>query len=257
MVNTRSGRSAHAGLLINGSQQVLYDPAGTFTHPDLPRRGDVHYGMTPRYVDYYERYHARFDYFVEAQKVPVSRAAADQLIANAQARGQGHEDDLRARRRRRAAAGAAVPGRAARASSPRRCARTSPAMPGVEHSYVYETDIGKNRAWERSDARVLSRASRAGRAYAGADNPAGMPMYEAAPPQRRSRRRQADRAAGRRISTILVALAEAAEGERISFGDMVDAFDAPRLRAADRALRRAEHAAGGAARASRRCSGRR
>ena len=69
MVNTRSGRSAHVGLLINGSEQVLYDPAGTFTHPDLPRAGDIHYGMTPRYVDYYERYHARFDYFVEAQKV--------------------------------------------------------------------------------------------------------------------------------------------------------------------------------------------
>ena len=89
MVNTRSGRSAHSGLLINGSQQVLYDPAGTFTHPDLPRRGDIHYGMTPRFVDYYERYHARFDYFVEAQKVPISRAAADQLIANAQAAGPG------------------------------------------------------------------------------------------------------------------------------------------------------------------------
>ena len=68
MVNERSGRSAHAGLLINGSQQVLYDPAGTFSHPDLPRAGDVHYGMTPRYVDYYERYHARFDYYVEAQQ---------------------------------------------------------------------------------------------------------------------------------------------------------------------------------------------
>ena len=40
------------GLLINGSQQVLYDPAGTFTHPDLPRAGDVHYGMTPRFVDF-------------------------------------------------------------------------------------------------------------------------------------------------------------------------------------------------------------
>ena len=125
MVNAKSGRSAHAGLLINGSQQVLYDPAGTFTHPDLPRRGDIHYGMTPRFVDYYERYHARFDYFVEAQKVPVSRAAADQLIANAQARGPEHEDDLRAGRRRRAAAGAAVPGRRQELSSPRRCATIS------------------------------------------------------------------------------------------------------------------------------------
>ena len=88
MVNARSGKSAHAGLLINGSQQVLFDPAGTFTHPDLPRAGDVHYGMTPRFVDYYERYHARFDYFVEAQKVPVTRAEADQILADAQAHGK-------------------------------------------------------------------------------------------------------------------------------------------------------------------------
>ena len=88
MVKNSSGRSAHVGLLINGSQQVLYDPAGTFTHPDLPRNGDIHYGMTPRYVDYYERYHARFSHFVEAQQVPISRAAADQLIANAQSEGK-------------------------------------------------------------------------------------------------------------------------------------------------------------------------
>lgn len=39
MVDVASGRSAHSALLINGSQQVLYDPAGTFTHPDLPRAG--------------------------------------------------------------------------------------------------------------------------------------------------------------------------------------------------------------------------
>jgi len=76
MVNESSGRSEHAALLINGSQRVLYDPAGTFTHPDLPRAGDVHYGMTPRFVDYYERYHARFGYFVEADEVPIGRADA-------------------------------------------------------------------------------------------------------------------------------------------------------------------------------------
>ena len=88
MVNARSGKSAHVGLLINGSEQVLFDPAGTFTHPDLPRKGDVHYGMTPRFVDYYERYHARFDYYVEAQKVPVTRAEADRILADAEAHGK-------------------------------------------------------------------------------------------------------------------------------------------------------------------------
>ena len=29
-VNGHSGQGAHSGLLINGSEQVLYDPAGTW-----------------------------------------------------------------------------------------------------------------------------------------------------------------------------------------------------------------------------------
>lgn len=87
MVSNRTGRSAHSALLINGSERVLYDPAGTFTHPDLPRRGDIHYGITPRYLDYYERYHARFSHHVHSQTVYVSRATADQVLANAQAQG--------------------------------------------------------------------------------------------------------------------------------------------------------------------------
>jgi hypothetical protein len=148
MVNARSGRSAHAGLLINGSQQVLYDPAGTFTHPDLPRRGDIHYGMTPRYVDYYERYHARFDYFVEAQKVPVTRAEADQIIANAQAQGQSMKmtcgldvaDVLQP----------VPPFQSVHKSFfPEALREDFAAMPGVEDSYVYESDVGKNKEWER------------------------------------------------------------------------------------------------------------
>jgi hypothetical protein len=151
MVNARSGRSAHVGLLINGSQQVLYDPAGTFTHPDLPRAGDVHYGMTPRYVDYYERYHARFDYFVEAQKVPVSRAQADQLIANAWAEGQVMKMQC-------ALAMADVlqpvpPFQHVRKSVfPEALREDFAAIPGVEDSYVYEADIGQNKDWERSAA---------------------------------------------------------------------------------------------------------
>jgi hypothetical protein len=150
MVNTRSGRSAHVGLLINGSQQVLYDPAGSFTHPDLPRREDVHYGMTPRYVDYYERYHARFDYFVEAQTVPLTRAQADQLIANAEARGKTMKtqcalaiaDVLRP-----------VPPfeGVERDFYPEPLREYFSRMPDVEQHFVRELDIGKNREWERSD----------------------------------------------------------------------------------------------------------
>jgi hypothetical protein len=148
MVDTASGRSAHSALLINGSQQVLYDPAGTFSHPEVPRRGDIHYGMTPRYVDYYERYHARYDHYVQAQKVDISRASADRLIANAQAEGKALKTHC-------ALAVADVlepvpPFQEVRHSFfPEAVREDFARIAGVETRYVYETDIGKNNGWER------------------------------------------------------------------------------------------------------------
>ncbi len=87
MVNERSDGSEHSALLINGSQQVIYDPAGTFEHSKLPRRDDVIYGVTPDYADYYNSYHARFGFYVEVQKLEISLEMADALIARAQAEG--------------------------------------------------------------------------------------------------------------------------------------------------------------------------
>lgn len=147
MVNSKSGRSAHSGLLINGSQQVLYDPAGTFTHPDLRRAGDIHYGMSPRFIDYYERYHARFDYFVETQRVPVTREAADQIIANAQARGGSFKLEC-------ALTAAAVLQPVAPFDQyvrttlfPEALRQDFARIPGVKTRYVYESDVGQNKAW--------------------------------------------------------------------------------------------------------------
>lgn len=147
MVNARSGRSAHAALMINGSQRVLYDPAGTFTHPDLPRAGDVHYGMSPKFVDYYERYHARFSHFVHVQTVPVDRATADLIIANAQAEGKTLKF-----RCGLAVAGAlrGVPlfGEVRSSFFPQGAREDFALLPGVTERYVQEDDLGKNRAWE-------------------------------------------------------------------------------------------------------------
>ena len=51
-----NGDAAHTALLINGSQRVIYDPAGTFRDKDVPERADLLYGITPakldRYIDY-------------------------------------------------------------------------------------------------------------------------------------------------------------------------------------------------------------
>ena len=106
--------------------------------------------MTPRYVDYYERYHARFDYFVEAQKVPVSRAEADQILANAKAHGQSLKmtcaldvaDVLKPVPRFQD-----VPVR----FFPEALRADFAARPGVETRYVYESDVGKNHDWELRD----------------------------------------------------------------------------------------------------------
>lgn len=59
VINDRNNSGAHSGLLINGSQRVLFDPAGTFSHPQAPVQHDVHYGMTDRIVNFYLDYHAR------------------------------------------------------------------------------------------------------------------------------------------------------------------------------------------------------
>jgi hypothetical protein len=147
MVSNRTGKAAHSALLINGSEQVLYDPAGTFAHPDLPRRNDIHYGITPRFLDYYERYHARFDYYVHAQKVEVSRATADQVFANAQAQG---------RTLKMLCAGSVtgsirtVPPFTEVGTSlfPDQVRQDFARIPGVQDSYVRETDVGQNNAWE-------------------------------------------------------------------------------------------------------------
>ncbi len=87
MVNTNTNFGEHSALLINGSQQIIYDPAGSFRHSQLPRRDDVVYGITPRYAQYYFSYHARFGYYVKVQTLEISREEADAMIAAAQAKG--------------------------------------------------------------------------------------------------------------------------------------------------------------------------
>lgn len=89
MVNSKSGFGEHSALVINGSQMVIYDPAGRFEEErvGLVRAEDVLYGVTPDLVAYYNSYHARFGYFVRMQQVNISLQEAEALIAGVQARG--------------------------------------------------------------------------------------------------------------------------------------------------------------------------
>ena len=41
MINNRTGSGGHTALLVNGSQQVIFDPAGSFRDPRVIERGDA------------------------------------------------------------------------------------------------------------------------------------------------------------------------------------------------------------------------
>lgn len=87
VVSTRSGSGAHSGLLINGSERIMFDPAGTWYHPALPERNDVHFGITPKMLNFYIDYHARETFDVIEQKVPVSPGIAELVAQRAKAYG--------------------------------------------------------------------------------------------------------------------------------------------------------------------------
>ncbi len=72
VINVRSGSGGHSGLLINGDQRLIFDPAGTFKLPFAPERNDVHFGMTENALKVYIDYHARQTWNVRAQELEVT-----------------------------------------------------------------------------------------------------------------------------------------------------------------------------------------
>lgn len=87
VISNRSGSGAHSGLMVSGSQRVLFDPAGTWHHPYLPERHDVHFGINDAAVDFYIDYHARVTYHVVRQDIVVSPEVAELALRLVQENG--------------------------------------------------------------------------------------------------------------------------------------------------------------------------
>lgn len=87
VLNNRSNSGAHSAILVNASERVMFDPAGSWHHPKLPERDEVHYGMTDKAVDFYVDYHARSTYDVIEQKIFVSPEVAELLLQKVKAYG--------------------------------------------------------------------------------------------------------------------------------------------------------------------------
>lgn len=87
MVNNRTGAGGHTALLVQGSQSVIFDPAGSFEHERVPERGDVLYGMSPRWIQIYKSSHARSNFHVVSQEFVVTPAQAERAMQLVQSNG--------------------------------------------------------------------------------------------------------------------------------------------------------------------------
>ncbi|MGZ9809111.1 hypothetical protein ACXN5S_01480 [Pseudoroseicyclus sp. H15] len=85
--STADDRGAHTGLMINASQRIIFDPAGTFEHETIPERNDVFFGITPAVEMLYMKFHARVTYYLVRQDLIVSDAIAEQALQLALAAG--------------------------------------------------------------------------------------------------------------------------------------------------------------------------
>ncbi|WP_299281053.1 hypothetical protein [uncultured Tateyamaria sp.] len=72
MVSNRNGKGAHSALMINGTQRVIFDPAGSFVNERVPEQEDVLYGVSPAVLKGYKSAHARSTYHVVSQTVEVT-----------------------------------------------------------------------------------------------------------------------------------------------------------------------------------------
>ena len=87
VINNHSQAGAHSGLMINASERILFDPAGTWQHPKIPERNDVHFGITDKIKNFYIDYHARETFRVVEQTIIVSPQVAESAAARAKAYG--------------------------------------------------------------------------------------------------------------------------------------------------------------------------
>lgn len=75
--NVGSNNGAHSALFIHADQRVVFDPAGTFAHPQLPEQHDVIFGMSDSARKVFVDYHTRATFWTTLQsfQVPASTAA--------------------------------------------------------------------------------------------------------------------------------------------------------------------------------------
>ena len=143
MINNRTGSGGHSALVINGSELIMYDPAGRWSHSWAPERNDVLFGMEPALMEQYDSFHARSTHHVVSQKIYVSPEVAEkarQLVFAAGPSPDAHCANNTSRILRQ------LPGFGGIKQTwfPAKLMKSFAKLPGVTTTKVYENDIGQN-----------------------------------------------------------------------------------------------------------------
>jgi len=143
MVSNRNGSGGHSAMMVNASQRVIFDPAGTWWHRLAPERNDVHFGITPVMLGFYIDYHARETYHVVMQTKEVSPEVAERALRLVETNGAVPK----------AFCGRSVSGvlrqlpgfeKIPRALDPKRIMRAFGKLPDVTTEEVYDNDPDEN-----------------------------------------------------------------------------------------------------------------
>ena len=143
--SNRSDQGAHSALLINASERVVFDPAGTWHHRAAPERDDVHHGITDQVWSYYIDYHARETFRAELQTIEVSRDVAEQallLVQNFGAVPKAHCANATSKVLRELPGFSALP----QTFYPGKLGDGFADLPGVQTRVIYDDDADDNRS---------------------------------------------------------------------------------------------------------------
>ncbi|MCP5089253.1 MAG: hypothetical protein GY952_20945 [Rhodobacteraceae bacterium] len=143
MISNKSGAGGHSSLLINGSQVVMYDPAGRWHHSWAPERNDVVFGLSPALLKQYDSFHARDTHHVVSQKIYVSQEVAQRAMQAAFNMGPSMDAFCSSNTSNLLRQ---IPGFGGlkRTYLPAKLMKEFGQMPGVTTEKYYENDKGKN-----------------------------------------------------------------------------------------------------------------
>ncbi|MEM1375379.1 MAG: hypothetical protein AAGF78_13460 [Pseudomonadota bacterium] len=150
--NVSSDNGAHSALFIHADQRVVFDPAGTFAHPQLPEQHDVIFGMSDSAREVFVDYHTRETFWTTLQSFQVPAATA--AFALREARHAGPVSDAFCTRSVSSilAAAPGMPMRVRTTWFPNRLHDQLVDVPGVRRQEFRQfDDADKEKFWENND----------------------------------------------------------------------------------------------------------